>query len=262
MSSVWHRIFHRSGKKRAAAFVDFEHWCISMQKLYGQKPDVKAWYEMVSQEYDMADVVFFGDFSGSLKYELEKIRSVTRNIIETQNSSTKYKKDFTDFLMLDYIYRYSIHNPRIDTYILFTGDGHFTSVVNFLKTECKKEVVIHGVAGATSKKLWEEATRCIEFPTAERQKEQCRQAILKNLDRLEAKTRGRLWATFMKTVSAVAEAEELPEEEVKQEMQYLVDEKYITREFRYSHGKRVAVLNVDWDKLAAAGLYEIEKLAK
>ena len=262
MSSFWHRIFRGGGKKRAAAFVDFEHWCISMQKLYGQKPDVRAWYEMIRKEYDVAEVVFFGDFSGSLKYELEKIRSVTQHIIETQNSGTKYKKDFTDFLMLDYIYRYSIHNPRIDTYILFTGDGHFTSVVNFLKTECRKEVVIHGVAGATSKKLWDEATRCIEFPTAEQQKEQCRQAILKNLDRLDAKSRGRLWATFMKTVSTVAEAEDLPEDEVKQEMQCLVDEHYITRQIRYSRGRKVAVLAVDWEKLAAAGLYERERKAK
>ncbi len=258
MSSFLHRIFRKSGKKRAVAFVDFEHWCISMQKLYGQKPDVRAWYEMLKHEYEMADIVFFGDFSGSLKYELTQIRSVTRNIIETQNSSTKYKKDFTDFLMLDYIYRYSIHNPGVDTYILFTGDGHFTSVVNFLRTECKKEVVIHGVAGATSKKLWEEASRCIEFPTAEQQKEQCRQAILRNLDLLDAKTKGRLWATFMKTVKAVAENQELPEDDVKQEMQYLVDEQYITREIRYSHGKKVAVLAVNWERLAADGVYRRE----
>ena len=261
MSNIWQRIF-RGGKKRAAAFVDFEHWCISMQKLYGQKPDVRAWYDMLRHEYDVEDVVFFGDFSGSLKYELEKIRSVTRHIIETQNSSTKYKKDFTDFLMLDYIYRYSIHNPRIDTYILFTGDGHFTSVVNFLRTECRKEVVIHGVAGATSKKLWEEASRCVEFPTAEQQQEQCRKAILTTLDQLDAKSRGRMWVTFMKTVSAVAEAEGLPEDEVKQEMQYLIDEAYVTRQIRYSKGRRIAVLDVNWEKLAQAGIYEREKKKK
>jgi sulfite reductase beta subunit-like hemoprotein len=262
MSSILHRLFRKGGRKRAAAFVDFEHWCISMQKLYGQKPDVKAWYSLIKQEYDVVDVVFFGDFSGSLKYELEQLRSVTRNIIETQNSGTKYKKDFTDFLMLDYIYRYSIHNPKIDTYILFTGDGHFTSVVNFLKTECGKEVLIHGVAGATSKKLREEATRCIEFPTAEQKRARCVQAILQHLDQLDARSNGRSWATFMKTVETVAAAEELPEEEVKQEMQTLVDEGYLSREIRYSRKKRIAVINTDWEKLEKDGLYERERADK
>lgn len=261
MSNMLHRLFHR-GKKRAAAFVDFEHWCISMQKLYGQKPDVKVWYQLIRQQYDVVDVVFFGDFSGSLKYELEQIRSVTQHIIETQNSGTKYKKDFTDFLMLDYIYRYSMHNRKIDTYILFTGDGHFTSVVNFLMTECGKEVIIHGVEGATSKKLKDEASACIEFPTAEQKRSQCIQAILRNLDRLNTRRRGRSWVTFMKTVQTVAELEELPEEEVKDGMQFLVDEGYLLREQRYSRGRRIAVLSVEWEKLAKDGLYVCEEQAR
>lgn len=261
MSNLLHRLFHR-GKKRAAAFVDFEHWCISMRQLYGQKPDVKAWYQLIKRQYDVADVVFFGDFSGSLKYELEQIRSVTQHIIETQNSGTKYKKDFTDFLMLDYIYRYSMHNRKVDTYILFTGDGHFTSVVNFLMTECGKEVIIHGVEGATSKKLKDEASKCIEFPTAEQKREQSVLAILRNLERLDSRRRGRSWVTFMKTVQTVAELEELPEDEVKAGMQYLVDEEYLVREVRYSRGRRIAVLTVDWEKLEKDELYVREAQAK
>ncbi len=258
MSSFLHRLFHE-GKKTAAAFVDFEHWCISMQKLYGQKPDVKVWYQLIREQYNVADVVFFGDFSGSLKYELEQIRSVTRNIIETQNSGTKYKKDFTDFLMLDYIYRYSMHNRKVDTYILFTGDGHFTSVVNFLMMECKKEVVIHGVEGATSKKLKDEASIFVEFPTAEQKRTQCIQAILRNLDQLNMRRQGRSWVTFMKTVQKVAELAELPEDEVKAGMQYLVDEGYLMREYRYSRGRRIAVLSVEWEKLADDRVYVCER---
>lgn len=257
MSSFLHRLFRR-GKKTAAAFVDFEHWCISMQKLYGQKPDVKVWYQLIRQQYDVVDVVFFGDFSGSLRYELEQIRSVTQNIIETQNSGTKYKKDFTDFLMLDYIYRYSMRNRNVDTYILFTGDGHFTSVVNYLMMECKKEVVIHGVDGATSKKLKDEASACIEFPTAEQKRMQCIQAILRNLDRLNVKRRGRSWVTFMKTVQRVSELEELPEDEVKSGMQYLVDEGYLVREYRYNRGRRIAVLSVEWELLERDKVYSCE----
>ena len=41
-----------------------------------------------------------------------------------------------------------------------------------------------------------------------------------------------------------------------------MDEAYITRQIRYSKGRRVAVLDVNWEKLAQAGIYEREKMKK
>ena len=55
------------GKKRslprAIAFVDFEHWYISLERLYSVKPDVKAWADELRSKYDIEEIAIFADFS-------------------------------------------------------------------------------------------------------------------------------------------------------------------------------------------------------
>ena len=63
----------------------------------------------------------------------------------------------------------------------------------------------------------------------------------------------------MKTVQKVAELTELPEEEIKAGMQELIDEGYLVREYRYSRGRRIAVLSVEWEKLAEDSVYVCER---
>ena len=80
------------GKKRtlpkAIAFVDFEHWYISLERMYSVKPDVKAWAEELRESYDVEEIAIFADFSNpGLRGELEKIRNVTNFVIDTKNQS-------------------------------------------------------------------------------------------------------------------------------------------------------------------------------
>ncbi len=156
-------------KKRlpnARAFVDFEHWYISLYRLYGTKPDVKSWHNELNKQYDLQELVFFADFSNvSLRAELDKLRNETKMIIDTQNPSAYYKKDFTDFIMLDYIYQSAMTEKKTDVFIIFTGDGHFSSVVRFLTGKCRKKVVIYGVTNALSSQLKSAATVTREVPT-------------------------------------------------------------------------------------------------
>ena len=158
------------GKKRtlpkAIAFVDFEHWYISLERMYSVKPDVKAWAEELRESYDVEEIAIFADFSNpGLRGELEKIRNVTNIVIDTKNQSEHYKKDFTDFIMLDYIYQRAMTKKNIDTFIIFTGDGHFTSVVRFIINQCRRKVGIYGVTGATSSQLKASASWCRELPS-------------------------------------------------------------------------------------------------
>ena len=158
------------GKKRslprAIAFVDFEHWYISLERLYSVKPDVKAWADELRSKYDIEEIAIFADFSNpGLRGELEKIRNVTNMVIDTKNQSEHYKKDFTDFIMLDYIYQRAMTKKDIDTFIIFTGDGHFTSVVRFIINQCRRKVGIYGVTGATSSQLKASASWCCELPS-------------------------------------------------------------------------------------------------
>ena len=75
---------------------------------------------------------------------LNSVRAMTNTVISTQQSSPHHKKDMTDFIMLDYIYQVSAERSDVGTYILFTGDGHFQSVVKYLTQKMGKRVIVYG----------------------------------------------------------------------------------------------------------------------
>ena len=159
----------KSKRPRAIVAVDFEHWYISLERQYAIKPDIKAWNEELRKEYDIVEMAFFGDFSNyGLRGELDKIRNFTGLVINTQNKSEHYEKDFTDFIMLDYIYQKAMTSEKTDTFIIFTGDGHFSSVVRFIINDCRKKVGIYGVKNALSYQLKEYASWYREVPEDEK----------------------------------------------------------------------------------------------
>ncbi len=151
---------------RCIAVVDFEHWYISLERQYSMKPDIKAWKDGLEKDYNIEEIAFFGDFSNQgLRGELDKIRNATSMIIDTQNNSEYYKKDFTDFIMLDYIYQKAMTSKKTDTFIIFTGDGHFSSVVRFIINVCHKKVGIYGITNAVSSQLKSGASWYREIPS-------------------------------------------------------------------------------------------------
>ena len=88
------------GKKKklpgCIAFVDFEHWYISLERQYGVKPDIRGWKAELEKSFEVEEIAVFGDFSNSgLRAELDKIRDVTPMVFDTKNPSEHYKKDFT-----------------------------------------------------------------------------------------------------------------------------------------------------------------------
>ena len=108
----------------------------------------------MTDRYEISDIIFFGDFSNpSLRQEIGSIRRISNTIIDTQNTSTAFEKDFTDFIMLDHIYQKAINSPEINTFILFSGDGHFNSVCNYLITQLGKQVGVYAIRGGMSNQL-------------------------------------------------------------------------------------------------------------
>ena len=192
--------------KRAIIFVDYEHWYISLNNLYGIKPDIRAWRAMLSEKYDVKSIYFFGNFSNpALRAEISKIREISSLIIETQNSAAHYKKDFTDFIMLDHIYQSAIDSDNIDAFIIFTGDGHFSSVVSYLVTKCRKEVGIFAVRDALSSQLKNCASYSVTVPSSEELTLHIKRLIIKAINTVyeeNAKPR----PTFLATAQAVAKS--------------------------------------------------------
>lgn len=164
--SLFGKTAKASGKPVAIAFVDYEHWYISMQRMYGEKPDIRTWRAEISKQYNVKDILFFGDFSNqSLRSDIPRIREVSSSIIETQNASSFHKKDYTDFIMLDHIYqRVMTYGEDTDVFIIFSGDGHFSSVASFLVNRCEKTVVVYGVRDCLSNQLANTASIAIEWP--------------------------------------------------------------------------------------------------
>ena len=247
----------KQGKKpRAAAFVDFEHWAISLHKNYAMKPDIRAWYKELSQNYDLVDVYFFGDFSNTyLRAEIPKIREITTGIIETQNTSAHHKKDFTDFIMLDHIYQRSFQDD-LDAFILFTGDGHFSSVVSYLTNKRRKTVEIFGISGAISGTLKNTATKVTALPTKEALALSRERLILHTLKKIyDQQSNPR--PTYLKTIQVVAEENGISKDEIQKAMDSLVEKDYVYQTKRYFRGGNFAkILALNTVLLKSDGVWE------
>ena len=248
----------KSELKRAVIFVDYEHWYISFDKFYDKKPDIKAFREELSKSYDIVDISFFADFSNSsLRAEISRIREVTGSIIETQNSSSHFKKDFTDFIMLDHIYQAALMRSDIDTFIIFSGDGHFSSVVSFLKTKCRKEVGVYGVKDAISGSLKGAADWTIEVTGEDQTLHQYGYLILKNVKSVQEKHGGKSRAriTFWATVEAVSKTYEINRDEVADTLRKMLEKGYMQQHYVRSGSKKIKVISINWALCQKDGIW-------
>lgn len=238
---------------RAAVFVDYEHWYISLDRNYHARPDLATFTEEIKKQYHLMSFTFFGDFSNpSLQNEMHKIRAYTNDIVETKNGGGYFKKDFTDFIMLDKIYQTAYSARDIDTYIIFTGDSHFTSVVLFLKNVCRKNVVVYGVKNAFSGQLMTAASKSRVIEPDELAP-LCR-AIVENIRALE-ETSKNAHPTFMKTVDAVAGKCGVDKAEVKRAMEQLLEKQCISQYVKKFGDKEARLLKVDYGKCEKLGYF-------
>ena len=177
-----------SSLPRAVAFVDYESWYVSLKTTYAIAPDIKGWFEELNRHYQLIDVTFFADFSHrSLADELRRIRPYTNKIIDTR-SPNGVEKDYTDFIMLDNIYQKALSASDIQTFILFSGDGHFSSVVAFLKNFYHKNVVVYGIQDCFSAQLREAASETVTLPDEKQLNRGIYQTIFDYLRRASAPT--------------------------------------------------------------------------
>ena len=260
--------FKRKTKKRAGAkpktlvFVDFEHWYISLDKQFHQKPDIRAWKNKLSEEFDVDEIYFFADFSNQyIQNEVPKIREVTNFIIETGSKSQFHKKDFTDFIMLDRIYLTAFDRDDIDLYIIFSGDGHFSSVVRFLVTKKHADVGIYGIKDSVSHQLRSSATWVRELPSADDLMKAYYRAILGNLNYLENDIKnGKIHhPTFKATVEAVTKHYRMDYASVRLALQELIDNSYIKQTEVLLGNNSIRELVVDWNKVISDGIWSENK---
>ena len=215
-------LFRRRNKK-AMIFVDYEYWFYSYKNRYGIRPNPASWRTSLEKKYNIDDIMVFANFSSpGLNGELDSIREMTNTIIETGSDSQRAKKDMTDFVMLDYIYQCVDSRRDIGTYILFTGDGHFQSVVKYLTQKKHKKVVMFGVTDSFSKRLSSVADEVNLLPLNSEFYETYMRYIVLDLDYCSRKDS--IIPTINSTAEAVARHRNLPEEQVRATIIKMLDE--------------------------------------
>jgi hypothetical protein len=242
--------------KKAMAFVDYEYWFYSYKTRFGIRPNPAAWREELEKKYRVADVMVFADFSSpGLSDELQSLREMTNTIIETGDDFMRRKKDMTDFVMLDYIYQCANERKEIDTYLIFTGDGHFQSVVKYLIQKRHKKVILFGVADSFSKRLLSVATESVMLPMNEELFRSYSRLIIQNM--AYCADHSEIIPTFMSTVGAMGRLYNLPADMVKATMNQMIEKGYLyQREQRVEFGKKVKVLAANWELLIQDGLWD------
>ena len=234
--------------------MDFEHWYISLDKMYHKRPDIKAFRDELTERYDIADIAFFGDFSNpSLRAEIANIRAISNTIIDTQNTSVNFEKDFTDFIMLDHIYQSALNRDGVQAYVIFTGDGHFSSAVSFLVTKCRKEVMVYAVRDACSKQLRDSASHCRLIPDNEIADISTANKILRSLSAVYDKKKQKKkkpCPTFWATVESVSRNENLPRNEVADALRTLMAGGYVFQTKEKINSDIVKVIRVNWQKVS------------
>lgn len=239
-------------EKKAIAFIDYEYCFYSYLDTHKIKPCPMIWRKKLEEKYELSDIMVFGDFTQKeISEELRKLRSITNTIIETSNVFLERKKDMTDFIMLDYIYQSVEARKDVDTYILFTGDGHFQSVVKYLRQR-KKNVVVCGVRETMSAQLRSVASEIVELPIEEERYIHYYKLIASNMNYVEQYPK--IIPTFVRTVENVAKKNNLSEELITDMLRRMIQKGYMIQKVKKLSNGEVRVLEASWDKMIEDGI--------
>lgn len=225
-------------------------------KKYSLRPRIREWRDMLAQTYNIKEMLFFADFSNiGIRSEIMRIREVTNLVIETQNTSPHYKKDFTDFIMLDYIYQKALSSPDVDTFIIFTGDGHFSSVVRFLVQSCGKKVLVYAVKDGLSGLLRSVCSKSFEIPTDDEIDVTYYSMIAKQIKETDTTGKRLPEPSFSSVINAVSEYYGIDRETIKDEANKMSLKGYITvTSHKISYNKRISTVRINESKLASDGV--------
>lgn len=243
--------------KKALVFIDYEYWFYSYSQNFDLKPDLKVVLDLMRQRYRVKQIFLFGDFTRS---ELsDSIAGITPDDVTVINTGEMFfyrKKNMTDFIILDHLYRSAIRK-NISTFVLLSGDGHFRFAAQYLR-ELGKNVDLYAVVGCTSKALREVATKFEELPL-EGDRYRCYfRMIGEHLAYVNERTSS--WPTFLKTAEVVANTYGVPNDRVVDALRKMLDMGYLSQVVQKSaHGRDMRVLKIHWERMIKDGIWDPNK---
>lgn len=235
-------------------FIDYESWYYTLKKQFHEKPNLKSFFNNISYFGNFKDIIFFGNFAEEMKTELMKIRTYSNNIIECYSYE---KKDFTDFIMVDYIYKYVVNNTDVQQYILLSNDGHFIPLLNYLKNNLKKIIITVGIENAYNTTLFNMSD--YNYIIYSNYGEEVKQYWPKMLQRMYyVENKGKL-LTFSGTVEANRMAG-IDENVAYSALQKLIEAGYIDFDTVNYHNKNITVMYPNWPKLKEDNVFSVPKV--
>ncbi len=242
----------KSNINKALVFVDYEYWFYSYKNNYSMRPNLSAWRRALENQYQIVDLMVFADFnSPAIGEELARLRSITNTIIETGTATQVRKKDMTDFVMLDYIYQSVTDREDVGTYVIFTGDGHFQSVIKYLIQKCRKNVVVYGVDATFSKRLSMVATNMVLLPSRKEIEDGYASVIIRYFARQGNKKQPQ---TFWDIIDNVAKQNSIPKDTVKSALLKLIASDHIHQRELKQGREDIRVLVPNWERIRMDGL--------
>ena len=227
-------------------FMDYDSLYWGLFNQYGGIPNLEDLIEDIKQRGKLENTKVFIDPSKSeFEEEVQKIRTITNEIIDCCNYNNESKKDYLDFIMLDHIYRTIYNNPGIEQYILITGDGHFSSVVTFLKNIQNKSVGIYGVKGSLSNQLVKCSSWAMEI-TKEKQLES--ELLPKLIDTLKWFDDNNMEVPFSYATKKAASYHYENESQLRALLSQLIRDGYVKQEEKNSNeGYPIKIIKAQWE---------------
>lgn len=241
---------------RTAVFVDYESWFWGLYNKYGERPDLEKFLKEIEKRGQIEIIEVFGDFTKEeIKPEKDRLAFLTNYIIDC--SSEKPSKQYTDFIMLDHIYRRLIdgilNNYEIDQYVIVSGDSHYLNVARLLKRTFRKKLGVLAVKGTLSETLAKIADWVVEIEPEHDMRDELIPYVLETLQVAERKKE--IWPVFSGTVRACSQYNKLDPRKVGAALSKLIQDGYIKQEERTTdNGIQIKVLVPDWDLIRRYGL--------
>ena len=242
---------------RTAVFVDYEYWYISQDIEFRTLPNIGLWIDDLKKRGQINELTFFGDFTNNnLFNEIKQIRTYTNRIIDTRQTG-HFKKDYTDFIMLDHIYQKTISDPQLEQVVLFTGDAHFSSVASYLHLNCNKVVGLYGITGTVSQQLTGIANWFVEYPFPDGYLEKYIYLVIDNFQKTASDPK--FYPSFKGTASHISVSQRVDYEMVVEALSFMLAKGYLYRDdvLDETSGEiRFKFLRANWNLLKSVGLIE------
>lgn len=222
-------------------FVDAENLVYGYLNRFRARLDPGKLVEIANEYGTVKYFKCFGDFNnpGLQEYE-DRFKANTFDIISEPSVERNGKfKEFTDFNMLNHIYQTLIDDDSVTTYVLGSGDGHFSELVNRLRIRHGKEVVIIGVDGTISSKLRTAVVRTLDAEDASAPFDYA--SLIRFMH--SGESMGKI-LTFGSTLRVYTQA---PRGEVSRALQKLIEERCLLQMVEDIEGKNIRRLRINYD---------------